>query len=205
MKELEAIQKLTDSFSLFPSVGFKSAERMAYALLDMPQDEVKLLLKNIEEVKTKIHPCAVCGLLTEDEKCSICSSEDRDHSTCIVLASPKDVLSFEKLGTYNGVYHILGGLISPSKNIGPENLKIDELIARIDKEHIEELIIATNGTPEGEITALYLARILSNKNIKITRIGYGMPIGASFEYIDPLTIEKALKSRTNINSKKEKY
>ena len=198
MKELEAIQKLADSFSLFPSVGFKSAERMAYALLNLSKEDVDLLIKNIEEVKKNIHPCPNCGILIEGDTCPICSSSERDHTTCLVLANAKDAISFEKIGSFNGTYHILNGLINPSKNIGPEDIRIDSLILRIEKEGIKELIIATNGTPEGEITALYIAKILENKPIKITRLAYGIPIGANFDYLDQLTIEKALKGRTKI-------
>lgn len=198
MKDLKVVDKLADSFSQFPSIGSKTAERMAYALLDMPQDEVENLLKNIKEAKSKIHPCPVCGILTDEDCCSICTDPDRNHEECIVVALSKDVLPFEKIGTYNGTYHVLGGLINPSKNIGPENLKIEELVNRIVKEGIKELIIATNATPEGEITALYISKILSDRNIKITRLAYGMPIGASFDYIDSLTLEKALKGRTKI-------
>ena len=198
MKDLKAVEKLADSFSLFPSIGTKTAERMAYALLDMDDNDIELLIKNIEEVKEKIHPCPVCGILTEEEKCSICSNTDRSHDVCIVVAFSKDVLPFEKIGTFNGVYHVLGGLINPSKNITPEDLKILELEKRINEEGIKELIIATNATPEGEVTALYLSKILANKDIKITRLAYGMPIGASFDYIDSLTLDKALKGRTKL-------
>ena len=198
MKDLKAVEKLADSFSLFPSIGTKTAERMAYALLDMDENDVKNLIENIEEVKNKIHPCPICGILTEEETCSICSDPDRNHTQCIVVASSKDILPFEKIGTYNGVYHVLGGLINPSKNITPGSLKIEELKTRIEKEGIKEIIIATNATPEGEITALYLSKILANTNLNITRLAYGMPIGASFDYIDSLTLDKALKGRTKI-------
>lgn len=198
MKDLKAVEKLADSFSLFPSIGSKTAERMAYALLDMKEEDVKDLIKNIEEVKEKIHPCPICGILTEEDVCSICSSSERNHEHCIVVAQSKDILPFEKISSYNGVYHVLGGLINPSKNIAPESLKIEELANRIDKEGIKEIIIATNATPEGEITALYLSKILSNKNVNITRLAYGIPIGASFDYIDTLTLDKALKGRTKL-------
>lgn len=198
MKELETIEKLTDSFSLFPSVGTKTAERMAYAVLEMSDEDIKLLVSNIEQAKSRIHPCPNCGFLTEHEKCIVCSDENRDKSVCLVVGYPKDILSFEKLGSYNGTYHVLNGLINPSKNIGPENLNIDNLAARIKKEGIKELIIATCGTTEGEITALYLAKILSEFNLKITRLAYGIPIGSNFDYVDSLTMAKALKNRIKI-------
>lgn len=198
MKELDSIEKLIDSLSLFPTVGTKSAERMAYALLDMENDEVELLVKHIQEVKSKIHQCPKCGALTEHDVCSICSNETRDHQTVIVVAEPRDIFSFEKLQKYDGVYHVLNGLINFSKNITPDKLTINKLIARVDEENIKEIIIATPGTPDGEITALFIAKLLEDKEVKVTRLGYGMPMGSNFEYIDSLTIERALKNRTNI-------
>lgn len=198
MKELTTIEKLANSFSNFQSVGAKTAERMAFNVLNMPQSQIDDLIKNLKDVKEKIHQCPICGLLTEDEVCSICSSKERNHSTCIVLSNYKDVYSFEKLNSYDGIYHVLGGDISSLKGITPNDLKIKELIERIDKENIQELIIATNPTIEGETTALYLARILANKQIKITRLAYGLSIGSSFDYTDELTIQKALDGRTNL-------
>lgn len=198
MKELDSIEKLIDSLSLFPTIGTKSAERMAYALLDMNPEDVDLLIKNIKEVKEKIHQCPHCGVLTEHELCSICSNEERDSHQLLVVANPKDVFSFEKVQKFNGVYHVLNGLINFSKNITPDKLNIETLINRVEQENIAEIIIATPGTAEGEITALYIAKLLEDKNVKVTRLGYGMPMGSNFEYIDSLTIERALKNRTNI-------
>lgn len=198
MKELQSIEQLVDSLSLFPSIGFKSAERMAYALLDMSNEDVERLVKNIENAKSKIHQCPICGALTEEDECEICKSSERNHSTCIVVSQAKDVLSFEKIGEFNGVYHVLNGLINPSKNIGPEDLSIRQLLDRIKPEGIKELIIATNGSSEGEITALYIAKLLEAEDVNVSRIGYGMPIGASFDYLDSLTIEKALTNRTKL-------
>lgn len=198
MKELESIEKLKDSFSLFPSIGGKTAERMAYAILNMPDEDVKEILTSIENAKNNIHPCPICGLLTEDEHCSICDDNSRDHHTCLVIESSKDAISFENTGSFNGVYHVLGGLISPRKNIGPEDINIDKLIERIDKEDIHELILATGATLEGETTALYITSILKDKNINISRIAYGIPIGANLDYLDNLTLDRALKGRTKL-------
>ncbi len=198
MKELEAIEKLTDSLTLFPSIGEKTAERMAYALLDMSQEKVDRIISSIKNVKTKIHSCPNCGLLTEDNICSICSDTDRDHSTCIVIESSKDAIAFENTNSYNGTYHVLGGLISPSKNIGPDKLTINKLVERIQKEKIKELIIATSGTLDGETTALYIARILQNLDIKISRIACGIPMGANLDYLDSLTLDRAIKGRTTL-------
>lgn len=198
MKELETIEKLADSFTLFPSIGGKTAERMAYALLDMSEDEVNQIITSMKNAKTKIHPCPKCGLLTENDICSICSNENRDHSTCIVLENSKDAISFENIGTYNGLYHILGGLINPSKNISPDDIKISDLIDRIHNENIKEIIIATSATIDGETTALYITKLLENDNVKVSRIAYGIPIGASLDYMDTLTLDRALKGRTKL-------
>lgn len=198
MKELEAIEKLTDSFTLFPSIGEKTAERMAYALLDMSEDNVNRLITSIKNVKEKIHPCPICGLLTEDSICSVCSDSTRDKSLCMVIENSKDAIAFENTKTYRGIYHVLNGVISPSKNIGPENLTINKLIERIDKGEIKELIISTSGTIEGETTALYLNKILENNDIKISRIACGIPIGANLDYLDSLTLDRALKGRTKL-------
>ncbi len=198
MKELNSINKLTISFKNFPSIGEKTAERMAFNILSMPNSQVEDLLINIKEVKSKVHQCPNCGLLTENDLCEICSSASRDHSTCIVLSNFKDVFNFEKMGTFNGIYHVLNGDISSLKGIKPDDLRIKELIDRIDKENIKEIILATNPTIEGETTALYLARLLQNKDIKITRLAYGLQMGGNLDYTDELTIQKALEGRTTL-------
>lgn len=198
MKELEAIEKLTDSFTLFPSIGEKTAERMAYALLEMSTDNVDRLIASIKNVKEKIHPCPICGLLTEDTTCSICGDTSRDKSICMVIENSKDAIAFENTKTYNGVYHVLNGVINPSKNIGPENLTINKLLERINEGEIKELIISTSGTLEGETTALYINKLLEKTNIKISRIACGIPIGANLDYLDTLTLDRALKGRTKL-------
>jgi recombination protein RecR len=198
MKELRSLNKLIDAFKSFPSIGSKTAERMGYSLLDMDNEEVNNLLKAISEAKSEIHACPICGLLTEDEECSICKNQNRDHSVCIVLSYAKDVYNFEKLENYHGVYHVLNGVISSLHGVGPEDLRINELLERIPKEGIKEIILATNPTLEGETTALYIARILKDKNVKVTRLAYGLPAGGQLEYVDELTIEKALDNRTDI-------
>ncbi|MFA6755387.1 MAG: recombination mediator RecR [Bacilli bacterium] len=198
MKEIKSLNKLIDCFRLFPSVGEKSAERMAYALLDMSADKIDELETSIKDASTKIHQCPICGLLTEDKICGICSNPNRDHSICIVLAYPKDVLAFEKLENYHGVYHVLGGVISSLHGTGPENLKIDELRERINKEGIKEIIIATNPNMEGETTALYLTNELKDMDIKISRLAYGIPMGGQLDYIDELTMSKAIDGRQSL-------
>lgn len=198
MKELDSIEKLIDSLSLFPTIGAKSAERMAYALLEMNDEDIDRLIANISDVKNKIHPCPECGCLTDKDICEVCSSVDRDRSTCIVVATPKDIFSFEKVGNFNGVYHVLGGLINLSKNIGPDQLSLEALRHKIESYPIKELIIATPGTPDGEITALYIAKIFKDLDVNISRLGYGIPMGSNLEYVDSLTIDKALKNRTKM-------
>ena len=198
MKELKSIIDLTNSFKKFPSVGSKSAERMAYALLDMDKSEIEEIINAIENVSTKVHQCPICGVLTENNICSICEDKNRNHSTCIVVSHSKDVLAFEEIGTYRGVYHVLNGEISAYHGVTPKDLRISELLDRIDKEDIKEIIIATNPNIEGDTTALYLAEILKNKDVKVSRIGFGMPIGGQLDYTDSYTLKKSLENRTSI-------
>ncbi len=198
MKELKSIIDLTNSFKKFPSVGSKSAERMAYALLDMDKSEIDEIINAIENVSTKVHQCPICGVLTENNICSICEDKNRNHSTCIVVSHSKDVLAFEEIGTYRGVYHVLNGEISAYHGVTPKDLRISELLDRIDKEDIKEIIIATNPNIEGDTTALYLAEILKNKDVKVSRIGFGMPIGGQLDYTDSYTLKKSLENRTSI-------
>lgn len=198
MKELKSIIDLTNSFKKFPSVGSKSAERMAYALLDMDKSEIDEIINAIENVSTKVHQCPICGVLTENSICSICEDKNRNHSTCIVVSHSKDVLAFEEIGTYRGVYHVLNGEISAYHGVTPKDLRISELLDRIDKEDIKEIIIATNPNIEGDTTALYLAEILKNKDVKVSRIGFGMPIGGQLDYTDSYTLKKSLENRTSI-------
>lgn len=198
MKSLQTIDRLINSFTRLPSVGKKSAERMAYAVLNMNKDDVADFVQALNDIKTKIHQCPICGLYTEEEICEICSDNNRDKTTIIVVSSPKDVVNFEKLGTYNGLYHVLNGNVSAIKGIGINDLNIDSLIKRIDNEQIHEIILATDPTMEGETTALYIAKLLENKKINITRLAYGLPMGGRLDYADSLTISKALEGRKKI-------
>lgn len=198
MKDLEALNNLIESFMRLPSVGRKSAERMAYAVLNMDKDIIDEFIANLNKVKTKIHQCKVCGLYTEEDKCEICNDASRDHSTLIVISYAKDVYNFEKLNSYNGVYHVLNGVISAIKGIGVEDLNIESLLERIEKEKVKEVIIATDPTVEGETTALYIAKLLEHKNIYVTRLAYGLPMGGHIDYADSLTISKALEGRKKI-------
>lgn len=197
MKELKSINDLTEAFKKFPSIGNKTAERLAFSVLNMDKKDVDKLVNSIINASTNIHNCPICGLLTEDEVCSVCSDSTRDHRQCVVVSSPKDVQLFES-ANFHGIYHCLLGELSSYHGITPDDLKISELINRIDKEGIEEVIIATNPNIEGDTTALYLARILQDKNVKVSRIGFGLPVGGNLEYADSLTIKRSFENRTNL-------
>ncbi len=198
MKELKSISKLTDAFEKFPSVGHRSASKMAYATLDMHENDVEELINALKEVKEKVHKCPRCNNYTEDEMCEICLDKNRNASQLMVVTSSKDVEVFEKLKSYNGLYHVLGGNLSASNFIDAESLSIDALIKRIEKEEIKEVILATNSTLDGETTALYIAKLLEGKDINVTRLGFGLPVGGYLEYADSLTLEKALEGRKKI-------
>ena len=193
----KTLEKLIESFRLLPGVGAKSAERYALCMLDKSQEEIEDFAKALIDIKTKIKICPVCGNLTEDECCSICSDLSRDHQTICVVQSMKDVIAMEKTNEYKGVYHVLQGLISTSKGILPEDLNIKSLLERINDE-TKEVILATNTTIEGETTALYLDKVLSGKGVLVTRIAYGLPMGGHLDYADELTLIKAIEGRKRI-------
>lgn len=195
MKELKSVTRLIDSFAKLPGVGYKSAEKMAYAVLNMKEADVEEFSRALENVHDKVHKCPFCGSYTEEEICEICCDSERNHRQIIVVSYSKDVLAFESINTFNGVYHVLGGAISSVNGVGPENLRINELVERIKKDQVEEVIIATNPTTEGEVTAMYLAHILEKENVAVTRLAYGLPMGGHLEYADALTLSKALEGR----------
>ena len=198
MEKLTSLERLMDYLKRLPSVGTKSAERMAYAILNMDKEIVEGFAQSLIETKAKVHACPNCGLFTERETCSICTDDNRHSDVIIVVSNPKDIFGFEKIDDFKGRYHVLGGLLSATSNVNPEDLKIKELISRIEKEHIKEIIIATNPNIEGEITALYLAKQLSEYPVKVSRIAYGLPMGGQVDYIDSLTLFKALENRREI-------
>lgn len=197
MKELLSIVNLTEALKAFPNIGEKTAERMAYSLLDFDEEKVNFLLDSIKDARSKIHQCPTCGALIDNDDCPYCN-EDRSHDICIVVSYPKDILTFEKMESFKGTYHVLNGEISSIKGISVKDLNIDNLLTRIKKENIKELIIATNPTIEGETTALYLAKLLLNENVKVTRLAHGIPMGSNIEYSDNLTLSKALENRTDL-------
>ena len=198
MSDLKALVRLQESLAKLPSVGKKSAERMAYAMLEMDNEDLKEFSDAIRELKEKIHYCPVCGNITEDDECEICQDANRDRTTLMVVSSPKDVMAFENAEGYRGLYHVLGGTISLSKGKGIEDLNIPSLLKRVDSGEIKEIIIATNPTVDGETTALYLAKLLENKNVNVTRLAYGLPMGGNLDYADALTLAKAIEGRRKI-------
>ena len=198
MSKLKALERLEESLNKLPSVGKKSAERLAFAMLDMEDDDLKEFAEAVSSLKEKIHTCPICGNLTENDVCPICEDENRDKSIIMVVSSPKDVLALEKAEDYNGLYHVLGGTISLSKGKGVNDLRIAELMKRLEGGVVKEVILATNPTVDGETTAIYLAKLIEPLNIEVTRIAYGLPMGGNLDYTDSLTISKAIQGRRKI-------
>ena len=196
--DLKALVRLQESLAKLPSIGKKSAERMAFAMLEMDDEDLNEFADAIKELKTKIHQCPICGNITEDDECYICKDDSRDKDTVLVVSSPKDVIAFENAEGYHGLYHVLGGTISISKGKGIEDLNIASLLKRVENDNIKEIIIATNPTVDGETTALYLAKLLENKGVNVTRLAYGLPMGGNLDYADALTLAKAIEGRRKI-------
>ena len=198
MKDLPTYIALVDSFSKLPGIGEKTAERLATSILEMKEEDAEGFAQAILDAKKTVHKCPICGLYAEKETCEVCSDDKRDHSVCIVISYPKDALAFERLEGFHGVYHVLGGVLSPSKGIMASDLAIDSLLQRIESEHIQEVIIGTNPTMEGEMTALFLNKMLQEKGVSVSRLAYGLPMGASLDYADSLTLSKALEGRKKL-------
>jgi len=196
-----SLEKLIEQFSRLPGIGQKSATRVALYVLRSKNELAENLAKSLLEVKEKIRFCSICFNLTDDDPCPICCDENRADGTICVVEGPGDQLALEDSGVFKGRYHILHGVLSPLDGIGPEDLKIGELLGRLDKEGIKEVILATNPTTEGETTASFLVKLLSEKDgsIKTTRIALGVPMGGDLKYLDRMTIEHAMRSRTAIN------
>ncbi len=194
----ESLNKLIEEFQKLPTIGRKSAERLAMAIVDNDLDSVKEFSQSLIEVKEKIKHCKICGNLTEGDVCGICKDISRDESTICLVEDVRNLIAIEKSHVYHGKYHVLGGLISPSDNIGVENLSVDKLLDRIDKENIKEIILAISSTIEGETTSLFLAGLLEDKDVKVSRIASGIPVGSNIEYYDQLTLERALEDRREI-------
>ena len=195
----KTILNLIECFKKYPGIGEKTAERLALASINMDSDIVDLFSKSLKDGQTKIKKCSRCGSLTEDDLCQICTDKSRDTSTLCVVEECKNVILFEKIGSYKGIYHVLGGLISPLEGINPEDIHIDKLIDRIKNENIKEVILAIKPSVEGETTALYIRKMLEGTDVKISKIAHGIPMGADIDYIDPLTLEMAIEDRTTIS------
>ena len=190
----DTIEKLIDSFSRFPGIGRKTAQRMTFNLLKSSSEEASNLAKSIIDMKSKIKFCNICHGITEQDPCLICKDIKRDNSLICVVEDPADIYTFEKNSIFNGIYHVLGGLLSPLDGIGPEDINISTLINRVKIG--DEVIIATNPSIEGETTSLYIAKLLGEKSINVTRLARGIPMGANLEYIDDATIQRAIEGRT---------
>ena len=195
----ESIKNLIESFKTLPGIGEKTAERLAFSILELEEDQIKLFSESLLNVKEKIKHCKKCNTLTEDDLCFICSDNSRSNDLLCVVEDTKNVFLFEKMGVFSGKYHVLDGLISPLDGINPEDIGLNKLIDRIKEEKFKEIIFAFKPSIEGETTALYIKKILDGMGIKVTRLASGVPIGADMEYVDSLTLERALNDRKVID------
>ena len=191
------ITQLIEELGKLPGIGPKSAGRLVFHIINMPQDQVKKLSDTIISAKTNVHYCKECCTLTDNEICPICASDKRDHSTIMVVENTRDLMAYEKTGKYEGVYHVLHGAISPMLGIGPDDIRLKELMARLQGD-VKELIIATNSSLEGETTAMYISKLVKPTGIKVSKIASGVPVGGDLEYIDEVTLLRALEGRTEI-------
>ena len=192
------LTELINQFSRLPGIGKKTAQRLAYSILEQPPERAKQFAEALINAREKIHFCATCQSLTDLDVCQICSDERRDKSVICVVEDPRDVMAFERTREYMGVYHVLHGVISPLDNIGPDKLRIKELMSRLSDGAVKEIIMATNPTVEGEATASYISRLVKPMGIKVTRLAYGIPVGGDLEYADEYTLARALEGRNEI-------
>lgn len=195
-----SIKNLIECFKKLPGIGEKTAERLSLSVLNLDKEVVELFEKSLNESKTKIRRCQICNNLSEEDVCNICSDKNRDKTICVV-ENIKNIIAIEKTNCYHGFYHVLDGLISPLEGKNPEDININSLLDRVDKNPVDEVIIALTPSIEGETTSLYISKKLENKNIRVSKIAHGVPIGADMEYIDGLTLEMALENRKNISDK----
>ncbi|MEC8893077.1 MAG: recombination mediator RecR [Candidatus Poribacteria bacterium] len=194
------LEDLVKQLQKLPTIGPKTAQRLAFSILKMSEGEVAKISKSISEVKTKLNHCTICGSITDRDPCMICTNPNRSHQVVCVIEEPDDLLAIERTRRYKGVYHVLMGVLSPLDGVGPRDLRIESLLERVVENNIGEVIIATNYTTEGQATALYLANQLDDFDIEITRIAYGIPVGGDLEYIDDQTISQAIEGRRKIGS-----
>lgn len=195
-----SIDNLIQCYKKLPTIGEKTAIRLALATIDLDEDVINIFSKSVVDAKFKIRKCIKCNNYTEDDLCEICKDESRDSSLLCVVDDPKSIVQFERSGAFSGFYYVLNGLISSDNNYDPESLKIENLISIIDNNNIKEVIIAVKPSIEGETTSLYISKLLENKDLKVTRIALGIPLGADMDYVDSLTLELALENRKEINN-----
>ena len=198
MQYIEPLAKLIEHFRALPGIGTKTAVRLAYHVLDMDAAKAKALAGAILEAKEKIGFCSVCYNLSDRDPCVICASTKRDQATICVVEQPQDVAAVERMHDFHGVYHVLHGALSPLEGVGPENLRVKELLARLSDGTVNEVIMATNPNVEGEATAMYIARLLKPMGVKVTRIAHGLPVGGDLEYADEVTLAKAMENRVEL-------
>ena len=200
MKYPTSIHNLIECFKKLPGIGEKTAERLSLSILKQDPQVVELFSKSLIDVNTKINRCVICNNLTEEDVCDICKSHQRDSNILCIVEDPKNVILFEKIGSYKGLYHVLDGLISPLDGIGPEEIKIGNLIERIEKNNIKEVIIAVKPSIEGETTSLYISRMLKGLPVKVSKLAHGIPLGIDMEYVDIMTLEMALQDRKDVSN-----
>jgi len=194
----KSLENLIDKFAALPGVGRKSAQRLAFHILSLPEGEAEAFASAIVEARSSVHCCSVCQNLTEGDVCAICSSDRRDKSTICVVSEPRDVLSIERSREYSGVYHVLHGVLSPMSHIGPDDIRISELMKRVSTGGVNEIIMATNPDTEGEATAMYISRLVKPFDVRVTRLAYGIPVGSNLEFADDATLTRAMEGRTEM-------
>lgn len=194
----EPIAKLIEGFMKLPGIGPKTAGRLAFFVLSMKEDDVLDLAKSLVNAKRQLSHCSICYNMTDEDPCQICRDKTRNRSVICVVQDPKDVIAMERTKEYDGLYHVLHGAISPMDGIGPEDIKVPDLIKRLEDEEVEEIILATNPTVEGEATAMYISRLIKPIGLKVTRIAHGLPVGGDLEYADEVTLSKALEGRREL-------
>lgn len=194
----EPISRLMESYMKLPGIGEKTASRLAFYTVHMQEEDVTSFAKSLISVKRDLRYCSICGNLTEQDPCAICTDKNRDQSTILVVEHSKDVISLEKMQEYRGLYHVLHGVLSPIEGTGPEDITIPQLIKRLQSEEVLEVIIATNATAEGEATAMYLSRLIKPAGIKVSRLAHGLSVGSDIEYADEITLSKAVEGRREI-------
>ncbi|MCB6365596.1 recombination mediator RecR [Intestinibacillus massiliensis] len=192
------VERLIEEFAKLPGIGQKTAQRLAFHILNLPKEDAERFADAIREAKSTVFTCKVCQNLTDGEICPICANPARDRGLICVVADPKDVIAFERTREFNGLYHVLHGVISPLNHVGPDEIRIRELLQRVADEDIREVIIATNPDTEGEATAMYISRLLKPFGVRVTRLAYGIPVGGHLEYIDEVTLMRALEGRREI-------